>query len=221
MWQLQDGLAQVESPSFRATLKLSQPGAGMDGMNLILPESKTVIEPGTILRVMNVLGPAADVCSRGDDLIANFTLEQDPSVLVQVYWRALNRRALSSRLLAGFELIVSVHTSTLDCEPELVVGGKLPSGSLAQSENSLLIEPAGAPYMYLEVVHPSNYDQTSIEAADDPSVSWAHAFFTGHLEKGVIRRGRIRGYFLEACASADTTIELRDSFLESDPPLTR
>jgi hypothetical protein len=72
----------------------------------------------------------------------------------------------------------------------------------------------------LEAVFPTDFIATEPASATAGGVAWNRLLFGEQLEKGVIRRARIAGWFLPR--ENDLTIALRlwGEFCNSPPPLT-
>jgi hypothetical protein len=150
--------------------------------------------------------------------------------------------------IAGIELIVSVQTHLLDKDPALSVSSRLPRGSvrrLADVESGRFdaVEPVQggtqsftplsgygcliarlpeSSLLYAEMVHPADFQRTDVELtnSDRQAISWTHCLFPQHLEKGVILRSRICGFFFRADASDAVVAAAYREFAASPPPLT-
>ena len=73
------------------------------------------------------------------------------------------------------------------------ISSAAPSDSVAP--RAVLFRPQHLGASYLEMVHPTDFTGVQIATADElPTVRW-HVF-PERLEKGVIRRARVRGLFL-------------------------
>ena len=77
----------------------------------------------------------------------------------------------------------------------------------------------GTSHVYVEMVHPSDLDAMNVESASD-GVRISAQVIREHLEKGVIRRARVCGWFVPATQWQRTARSLYDSYRSEPPPLT-
>ena len=66
------------------------------------------------------------------------------------------------------------------------------------------------------MVHPTDFVSARLQHTRHVETT----LFPEHLEKGVIRRGRICGWFMPAENDLDTAVELAREFVNEPPPLT-
>jgi hypothetical protein len=71
---------------------------------------------------------------------------------------------------------------------------------------------------YAEMVHPTDF--VSAEANGRPPTCVRSTLFPEGLEKGVIRRARICGWFLPTENDLETAVELAKQFVDEPLPLT-
>lgn len=180
---------------------------------------------------------------RGFDLVATYAPLPPFTIQPQIYWRL---RQAPARDAYGVELILSVQTSQLDSEPFMPVSSQFTgitsittwkrggnSQSRQVSELPLTFRSAeGAEgmigfesrnlrgHVYVEMVHPSDFHTVTIESASDGKVRVVTENFREHLEKGVIRRARICGWFLTQADWKNAAWELFDAFRSEPAPLT-
>jgi hypothetical protein len=177
---------------------------------------------------------------RGSDLVATYAPTAKCQVRPEIYYRALSE---APGMFGGIELIVSAQTSLLGVDPALRVESTLPLGevlalrasdrfeSLAVAPRGLTIDrapgvflfrPAGADWSYLEMVFPSDFSTArfSIESEAAHRLRLANRLFPESLEKGVIRRGRLRGLFLARSEDEAAALTAFRAFAASPPPLT-
>jgi len=152
--------------------------------------------------------------------------------------------------IAGLELIVSVQTSRLDIETALSVCSTLgdveawqlldandersnsaglsdgltdlaPSFQHGDCPSCCLIRRFGSSPSYVEMVHPSDFRQTTFEWASEspPVVRLSHRLFAERLEKGVILRSRIRCLFVPRSHASELARAEYRRFAASEPPL--
>ena len=178
---------------------------------------------------------------RGSDLIAIYPPLPPFTIQPQIYWRARQHSSLSA---IGVELIVSVQTSQLYSEPQTPILSTIPDApgaliwtpggqpgtlvpthlprtlSASQGDQGIVAcEIPGANHVYVEMIHPSDLDAMNVEAADG-GVRFSAQVFQEHLEKGVIRRARICGWFVPAADWQRRAWSLYESYRSERPPLT-
>jgi hypothetical protein len=160
---------------------------------------------------------------RGSDLVASYARTPPLTVAPQIYWRASFHESLSA---VGIEIVLSMHTDLLDSQPfstinsigfdcELFHAEELDSPSFGQltetqaparfdadhsSQNLFVLRNRRLGISYAEMVHPGDFVAAEIDFRGEKFGSYQiHSlFFPERLEKGVIRRGRICGWFLPA-----------------------
>ena len=143
---------------------------------------------------------------RGNDLVATYASEDDP-IRRQIYWRHLGD-------VAGVEMIVSIQNQLLTGQPALRVRSQFTADSVWRMTNEQRFVPvqetstdSGSDYagvavvglssnwVFLEMVHPSDYRSSAVRIGDN-SVDLEWSLFGDRIEKGVIRRARLRGEFV-------------------------
>ena len=182
---------------------------------------------------------------RGDDLVVHYAPATAADVTPEICWRVQRPGDVAS---IGLELIVSVHTSGRDSDPSYSLESLLPtedvvwldgrgqqdfarlpldyqtqlSATPEDSTGAVLFRLPGRSVSYVEMVHPSDFCQIAV-TIEEPSVPLARSsfrIFAEKIEKGVIRRGRFRGYFLPREDDESVAIALHRQFAASDPPLS-
>lgn len=90
------------------------------------------------------------------------------------------------------------------------------------SPGCCVIRPVGAMPSYVEIVHPADFRQTTIDwmSESPPVVRLAHRLFAERLEKGVILRSRIRGLFVPRGHDEELARREYRRFAQSALPLT-
>lgn len=153
----------------------------------------------------------ADLYVRGSDLVATYEQLPGAEVQPQLYWRLMENAELDA---VGVQLLISMQTSLLQSEPRCTVESQLPGvrtaiwnwnekawwGTETGKDFNLVSQPSSRGFVtwfsapqetnsYLEIIYPD--DQVSQQVKLGHSEA---CFFAEHLEKGVIRRGRIAGW---------------------------
>jgi hypothetical protein len=72
---------------------------------------------------------------------------------------------------------------------------------------------------YIEMVHPSDFRGVEFARVGGGVTLQSH-LFEDRLEKGVIRRGRIRSWLVPAAGDLTAAERLGHQFAHSEPPLT-
>ena len=72
---------------------------------------------------------------------------------------------------------------------------------------------------YVEMVHPSDFRTVELTWRDGQAAVRT-PLFADRLEKGVIRRGRVRGWLVSSPGDLAAAERLFREFAESEPPLT-
>ena len=182
-----------------------------------------------------------DIYIRGDDLIASYPQSRSDELTAQLQWSA---RKWSDASL-GIDLLVSVQTALLDSNPQFVVGATLPPATWyhwqTENEASTRLTPSAAlwthpttcaavivarfavgPSWFL-MIHPEDLPAEHRFARSDsaPWITpvWA-TLFTERLEKGVIRRARVRSGWTPPADEALVIRERFDELLQQPLPLT-
>jgi hypothetical protein len=167
-----------------------------------------------------------------------------PSAITQSSGRSLDR---ATRSIAALELILSIQTNLLDADPTLTVETNLAAIQVSQlvdsqtecltdlhvADSPAVLSPAcglgcfhfrltDSPLAYTEIVHPADFHRSTLErsAADSNAFRLSHQLFAQRLEKGVILRSRIRGFFTPNDADPGLIALAYQDFATSDPPLT-
>jgi hypothetical protein len=243
MWHLAENSASFSLGPLAAQVSLERPDLGLH-----LVQLGNTPWTGTSLHCIHLLAPAApadvklaETYVRGFDLVATYHPLPPFTLQPQIYWRLREDRSQSA---FGVELIVSVQTSQLYSEPQTPVGSELagalslttwsreglPQSSAAArpftlrdkegAQGIVAFEPAVGGHVYVEMIHPSDFHAVSIKPAPEGKLTIAVQIFQEHLEKGVIRRARVCGWFLPQADWRKRAWELYQAFAVEPPPLT-
>jgi len=185
-----------------------------------------------------------DAYQRLGDIVASYEGGSPGEVRKQIYWRALPTRSPSA--LAAFELVVSLQTQLLDLYPTVEVTTTLPAHSLWQlaeleepklqqlrlkkgdrlkieagaRPSCFLVRLPGHAYSYAEMLPPADFHAAQMHFATSGQLQIRQHIAAGRLEKGVIRRARVRGVFLPRRRDASAAIAWYRDLLASPLPLT-
>jgi len=229
-WQLQGDQALLQLDRFNGRVDLTRPseglldfghaGAALGSRGLLAIETPSCAggDSSKLLVERHVRGASLSVSYRESSLWP---------VRVDALWRAATGPGLD-RTAATIDLLISVWTDLMETRPQLTVRSTLWADEIlhlvdldsARFETlgpirALRIEPSGGPgcllfqppdtdLSYAEMVHPADllHDDLTGPEASRGLVSVRHRLFPGSLEKGVIRRGRVRGLL---CPRTDDT----------------
>jgi hypothetical protein len=242
MWELVDDVATFSLPSLTGRINVLEPWRGLQSpawKGTALPASVSVLQvDARELIAANRL--PLEVYVRQSDLIATYAPSEGRNVQSQIYWRASQ-----SATVASVELIISAQTHLLDSRPSLLALTSLPGGQVIQlaagadqfAELSLddrsradylpeqvtplfLFRPHAATYSYAEMVQPADFAGASLELRGGELLRFSHHLFAERLEKGVIRRVRLRGIFLPRQGDLEQALVSYREFIGSPLPLT-
>lgn len=236
IWFVEKETARLETATLACEIELHRPSTGLRQLKLngravahceplqVSPEPPAPKGGETLI----------ESYVRGNDLIATYA--QTPSRTVQptYYWQGLEAGPL-----VGVELMVSMQTSLLASDPTLTAlttcKGKalwISAGeavALKSNSDEAWQSPAGAEgfclfrlangISYAEMVFPADFLGARVTFKDD-ACQLAYRMFPESLEKGVIRRGRIRGWFLPTDGDVDAAFKAYQQLQAEDPPLT-
>jgi hypothetical protein len=246
MWQLSATEAAFDSLFLTGSI---DPAAPLGGIRRLtwrghsLPDW-SLFELAAPVRRWNDPLRIEDQYIRGDDFVVEYQQVVGPNVQPQFYWRL---HAEPQAAAAGMEILVSLRTSLLASRPESALrssigeeaellvcdanadafhplSGAVMSGKTFQAEvpiGGLLARPKARDFSYVEFGDPSDCAELEFEPlAISKGWRWEYTLFREHLEKGVIRRGRLQGWFLPRENDEELARQLRAAFLRSPPPLT-
>lgn len=240
MWQLSGTTAELRLRRLRASIDVRQPQLGVHDVSLA---ENAALPNASFLRLTLPGAPGAeelrDLWIRGADLVAAYAPTSHRPSQPEIYWRCL-----AEPHAEGLEIIVSVQTGVLDDHPAIHVTSELSAREgwwLPQPhrlETARTIPATQSPHIvqesdgaglyvvrmngqasYVEMIYPSDFCSTQIAWRDDRIVLQT-SLFPERLEKGVIRRGRLRGWFVPTSDDLHTAARLFDDFSKSEPPLT-
>lgn len=249
MWTQAEGVALVESPGLRGRLDWCHPHRGLSDIQVLGGRGAWLRVPVSHLLQVQLPGqsgaapPILDQYVRQSDLVVTYAAVIQGDVQSQVYWRVADTAVGDA---CGIETIVSVQTERLDSEPvsgtssdisfdeiwlldsqgvmqRCDLGLSSPRGYTVQARRGLfLFRLPGSELSYLEMVHTSDLAEARIVLVDDTTRAARSCFrlFAERLEKGVIRRGRVRGLFVPRDGDTSLATLLYQEFIDSAPPLT-
>ena len=240
VWRVTANQARLERPEVAAMVELSEPQLGVrrlvlgghDAADLDLLQVQPEAPDAPALQLR-------DFYVRDQDLVAYYE-EADRDIVVQVYWRIVLPPAPA---VVGLELIASVQTESLDSDPRLQIGSRIPADELLHLPDeagsqwqrvdvpsdgvwrgairgALLYRSASWPYSYVEMTDAGDCRCLELAGSGAAGVVSRFHLFDDHLEKGVIRRARLRGAFLPRQQDATAAVACARQFARCELPLT-
>ncbi len=213
-WRLNNSRAALACGELSAAIDLGEFDLGLQSVNW----AGSLIE-GRMLgpqlpRVSGSQPPISECYIRGSDLVASFERPGPLAAVPHVYWRVRHDKAARA---VGVELIVSMRTDLLDSEPQTHVVTEL-SHATIRPEPLRILDLSGG-ISYFQIVHPDDLFAVEERHAGD-RYRITTTLFPERLEKGVIRRARICGWFLPSDSDLAVAVELAREFIAEPPPLT-
>jgi hypothetical protein len=238
LWHMGDGVAELRCGPLSGRLVLANPAAGWQELHWRgQPCGEFEILRASVAADSHLL----DAYIRGHDFVASYSQSPTCAIAPHCYWRARHDEPLGA---VGIEMILSVQTDLLDSRPGTVLrsfgrgvrvyhGSALSPGELREQDEPIEFAPEMAePHLvvlrheglglsYAQLVYPSDLDSLQLQMRHDGrSGAMAVLFQKPLLEKGVIRRARIGGWFLPAENDLAAASQLAQRFLSQPPPLT-
>lgn len=248
MWKSDGSLAELQTDRLIAQVQLRQPALGLHAITLRAPHETAQLREARLLGLTLPGGAEVeeihDSWLRGNDLVVVYAATARRALQPEIYWRSL-----VSADAFGLELIMSVKTHLLDDNPEIEVVSELDAIETwwvpdADNENSvrrlfaddaattqpsseqLNFEEPGSFLLrlpgngsYIEMTHPTDFCTAKL-AKFEHRILLQTPLFPENLEKGVIRRGRMRGWFVPSKDDVVTAQRLFKEFANSELPLT-
>jgi hypothetical protein len=246
IWQLDGNQSRLQCGRITAQIDLEYPARGVGQIKY----RGTSLTGTHILRVISAEGDRdqQELPShhhvRGTDLIASYGEQGGCPVAREVYWRVVCEHDTN---LCGLELWLSAETRLLDSDPHLVCASNLPACAIyhlppedtgefakietrpgervvltrGESAGVVLFRPAAQTWSYCQMVHPADFDRSTIDDRQNRQTEITTSFFAQErLEKGVIRRARVRGLFVPRGDDFAQTVDAYRHFAASQLPLT-
>jgi hypothetical protein len=170
---------------------------------------------------------ASEAYVRQNDLISEFAQTRHDQFSFQTYFRILPE---STDDLLGLEVWLSVQTTLLDSCPSMELVSIVPNSrwrwQILSSSHAIWlvshVENRGGPMSALGMVHPLDESQTiRVEDETIAEDSLSLRIFSHFMEKGVIRRARMRFYLsVKEVFDAKMIEKLFEEFQQSELPLT-
>ena len=216
-WTLQAHNATFDSPEFSACVDLLDPGQGLSKLGY----NGSSIQ-GSVLGVapnkhaIGSLDEIADAYVRSADLVVCYAQTESRPYALQVYWRV----NIEKQRTAQVDVIISVQTRLLESFPNIVASTSLPAAVHQNFSEANLLRNGESDWSYAESVHPEDTGEQKIESHRPGQTTLINQLGGQFLEKGVIRRLRIRGLFLPSENDAQLARKLLATHATEEPPLT-
>jgi hypothetical protein len=228
MWQLNGTEASWIQAKWRAHYCTTHPELGLSIVHEESPDRRIVLS--LIEPTEGSPRQASEAYVRQSDLISDFAQTRHDQFSFQTYFRVLPE---SSEWLLGLEVWLSVQTDLLDSCPAMELVSIVPNGfwttqSLSSSPGGDAIWLASSRdnrYTSMSVaamVHPLDAAETMrVEGNAIAEDALQLRYFSHFMEKGVIRRARMRFYLSRREAfDVESISQLYESFTQSELPLT-
>jgi hypothetical protein len=212
MWRLDGSTARFESQAFSAVVDVAAPHHALSSLRY----AGEVIA-GSLLGVavddLRSDDAPSDAYVRGNDLVVAYRETEQRPFGVQVYWSV----SLADEGIAIVDATTSIQTRQWEAYPRVAVTSTLAGSEfVARDETSILLRPAGSQWSYAELALPGDFD-----GVHDASAIRSRWTFDGHfMERGVIRRLRVRGMLMARADDMQATDRAQAAFAVELPPLT-
>ncbi|MCC6493531.1 MAG: hypothetical protein IT424_10975 [Pirellulales bacterium] len=223
-WLLQGTHANVACGALLAELDLSRPHLGLHSL-------KTPGEPALAGKLLSIWPRAADLSAhdasssriapeepyvRGSDLVVMY---REPCG--EPYWLQLYLRLLPSegRQAAALEVILSIQTRLWEAYPSIAVASALRTSETI-ARNDYVIYRAGHDWSYIEATLPGDFQAPHHVLVSNELSSAPWRFDECFMERGVIRRLRLRAAIVPRRDDEAQALQLVEALQGEQPPLT-
>lgn len=160
----------------------------------------------------------ADAYIRDNDLVVVYRETPDRPFSVQVYWSVSAAKPSGALML---DATVSIQTRQWEAYPRVTVTSMIERCATEVLDGgSIVVRPPGVDWSYGEATPPFDFVRRAApdNAGDHPQIAWT--FGGEFMERGVIRRLRLRGAFVPRAGDGEHLQRLRAALLAEQPPLT-
>jgi hypothetical protein len=236
MWIIQSTTAHLQSGNLTAKIDLAFPNRGLLDVNL-----NSINLPLTNTLAIQISEPSTEESEkqltayiRESDLIATYGKQVNQENHAEIMWRHMtSTNKTQSRV--GVEVVATLQTDKLYQPAILTSQTMLTCDNITTyaSEGTWLDSKTSAPTAntiailchfsngasYLEIAHPMDAHGFTLDCSDE-STRWEFLLLDQNIEKGVIRRARIQGWWCRELLTQDTANELIENLANSPLPLT-
>ena len=221
VWRLGATSAVLCTPQLTACVDLLNPHVGLNELEF----GESTID-GYVLGISPGAYPVpsesdlVDKFARGNDLVVTYAETNERPFSLQIYWRV----TANEHGALALDAILSLQTDLLESFPGVAVETKLPVGPHQQldieSADAHLIRSGRGDWSYAEATHPDDSGETEFVRSDEGRMALTRQLGGRFLEKGVIRRLRVRGVFLPQENDEAVATECLRNLATEEPPLT-
>ena len=208
-WSISGNLATFTGAQWTWRVDLAHPSAGVS----IEGPTKA---PWQLMAIHPVPAHACqidDQFARGSDLMVRYVQSEKDQFAFQLDFRAVPPSELASAA-CGFDVWLSVQTQLLDAHPQLEINH--PGATKGWSGDASIQNHASPSGCAAILIHPSDLLQTELIDQNAGKLR----LFGDFMEKGVIRRGRLRCLVSAKPIPASDLQAAYDCFADSPLPLT-
>jgi hypothetical protein len=213
-WRLDGSQAFLDCDAIQASVDVARPRRGLAELRF-----RGVPTEGWLLGVdVEAPAPPSDAYARGGDLVVAYQESADRPFSVQIYWSIGQRTPLPDALV--LDGTVSIQTRQWEAYPRVTVTSHLAGAErVALDAAATVVRPAGVEWSYVEVVPTEDF--VPMPPGNDGPAGSSGWIYDGHfMERGVIRRLRVRGAFVPRADDLEAAVRLRTHLLAEQPPLT-
>jgi hypothetical protein len=237
LWQIDPATAKLCAERLRGEVRLDNPATGIGQ----LAWNNAPLD-GSILGVSaGESGAPQEAFARGTDLVAVYETTGPQSFSWQVYWRAIERDGDSDGDVIVLDAILSFQTALLESFPGARTQSQLSAdeawlvGSDGKSKkvdpqqfgsgptddcNCVVLRTSTGNWSYAEMTHPLDQGTFQLARSENGQTLLQRELGGSFLEKGVIRRLRLRGAFLPRENDLGRAAGLFTELATESPPLT-
>ncbi|MCA9129834.1 MAG: hypothetical protein KDB22_22260 [Planctomycetales bacterium] len=231
-WRIQEGLADFENSAWEFELFPTQPDR-FATVRSAADRIGSCWDVFSIAATGNDASTASEAYIRGNDLIVRFEQSSHDQFAFQLLWRQLSPQSPDQ---LAIELWISIQTGLLDATPTMDVccqsldksawqsfsQSVLTSAAFSSEASALEIGPAAltsqfGDMMGLWMIAPSDQPHSRLQLVDaQPRIR----LFGQFMEKGVIRRARMRFIASQSIMTIDEISNAYEEFCNSPLPLS-
>lgn len=207
-WELSGSKARFACGELRGALDVTAPARGLAELTY-----RGAPIDGWLLGVVVNTAPS-DAYVRGGDLVVSYREADERPFSVQVYWSIAESSRLSALIL---DATISIQTRQWEAYPEVGVSSSIGIAPHASGQVRLL-RPASGDWTYAELAPAEDFAADLAVGGSPLATAWL--FDEQFMERGVIRRLRVRGAIIPREDDEAHSQRIRETLLVEQPPLT-
>jgi hypothetical protein len=212
LWRLEGQCALLHCGPLQAIVDVATPQRGLTQLRYL--ESPL---DGSLLGV-DVAAEPNDAYVRGGDLVVAYSETAERPYSVQIYWSVAESPTRNALFL---DATVSIQTRRWEAYPRVAVASSLAGAeTIRVAETVCLARPVAAHWSYAEVAPVEDFVLKTDLTGDSTTPTSGWLFGDQFMERGVIRRLRVRGAFIPRCDDAASASCIHVALLAETPPLT-